>query len=276
MLNSKALTKVQSLLLVAAIIVATIVGGVGYILLSGQGQLGGTIKIGFIGDIDNFAGGGVWKAVILAAEQVNAEGGVLGRHFEIVAEDDDSESGLDVTFATSALNRLISVENVDFIICHTSFSALLFQDFAVQHKKILLSNFASSAENATRRVEEDYDKYKYYFQSGGTNFTTSMQGTTQSIIDCREYTGFNKIALVSQGQTGGLWLPILENTLKAYDFEVVYVANIPNNAVDFSSYFAQAEVASAEIMYPIITNQAPLLRTIKLTYLKNHMILFHT
>ena len=253
-LDSKALTKLQSVFLAAIIVVATVFGGAGYILFSGQEQ-SENIKIGFIGDIDNFAGGGALKAVVLAAEQVNAEGGVLGRNFEVVAEDDDGESGLDLAFATNAMNRLLSVENVDFIICHTGVSALLYQDLVEPHNIILFSNFAGAAENATRRVEEDYDKYKFFFASGGTNTTVSMQGTVQSILDCREYTGFNKIALIG-GQTGGLWFPFLESSLNAYGFEVVYTSTIPNDAVDFSSYFANAEAAGAEIMYPIIMGPA--------------------
>jgi len=255
LLDSKALTKVQSLFLVAVIVVATVVGVVGYILFSGQGQLGETIKIGFIGDIDNFAGGASWKAAILAAEQVNAEGGVLGRHFEIIAEDDDSQSDTDMVIASNAINRLLHVDNVDFVICHTGVAGLLYQEKTSQSKKILFASFVGAAENLSRRINEDYDNYKYYF-GAGLNFTTTMQRNIQSVLDCREYTGFNKIALVTQGSTVGLWISFTEQSLIGYGFEVVHVGQIPVEAVEFSSYFAAAEAAGAEIMYPLILAQA--------------------
>ena len=252
--DSKALTNVHSIFLAAIIVIAVVVGGVGYILFSGEEQ-GDTIKIGFIGDIDNLAGGASWKAAILAAEQVNAEGGVLGRHFEIIAEDDDSQSGTDMAIATNAINRLLTVDNVDFVICHTGVAGLLYQEKTSQFKKILFGSFVSAAENLTRRVDEDYENYKYYF-GAGLNFTMTMQANLQSVLDCREYTGFNKIALVGQGPTGGSWIPFMEQSLIGYGFEVVHVTNIPMDAVEFSSYFAAAEAAGAEIMYPLIIGQA--------------------
>jgi hypothetical protein len=51
-----------------------------------------TIKIGIYGDLDDVSWKAVWQVAILAAKQVNAEGGVLGRNFDVIAEDDDSES----------------------------------------------------------------------------------------------------------------------------------------------------------------------------------------
>lgn len=254
-MDSTAITKIQSIILITIVVVAAL-GGAVYVLLGGEQPSSETIKIGVCADIDNFVGSAVLQGVVLAIEQVNAEGGVLGRKFEVVAEDDDSESGNDVVTATNAFTRLVTVEKADFVICHTFLSSLIYQDLAAQFKKILLLNYGSFAENATERVEEDYATYKYFFMSGGPNFTVGMEGTIQSVLDCREYTGFNKIALVSQGATGEVWIPFLDYSLKANDFEVVYIGNIPQDAVDFSSYFVQAETAGAEILYPIIFGPA--------------------
>ena len=62
------------------------------------------------------SGKGVWQAVLLAAEQVNAEGGVLGRNFTVVAEDNDAETSNDISMATNALTRLITVDKADFVV----------------------------------------------------------------------------------------------------------------------------------------------------------------
>ena len=254
-LDSNALTKVQSMLLVAIIVIAAIGGTITYILMGSQDQSIETIKIGVCSDIDNFSGEAVWQGAVLAAEQVNAEGGVLGRLFEVVAEDDDNEAGNDLSFATNAMNKLIHVDNVDFILSHSTFSSLVYQDIAAQQETILFSNSGPFAENATQRVLDDYANYKYFFRSGVSNTSMSMMGTIQSLMDCREYTGFNKVALVYHDLPGD-WISTLVDFLDDYDFELVYNADIPMDTLDFSSYFSHAENAGAEILYPIILGQA--------------------
>jgi len=255
--SSRALTKIQSVVMVAVIVVAAIGGGLAYVLLSGEGQSGETIKIGVCADIDSSAGSAIWQGAVLAAEQVNAEGGVLGRNFEIIAEDDDTETPpLDISVATNALTRLITVDKADFILNRGGFTSLVFQDLVSQHKKILLS-FGDPTEELTQRVLDDYDKYKYFFRVGVLNDTSATEGTVDSIVVCRELTGFNKIAFIYHSiGTGSDMLSKTLDGLDQFGFEVVYTASVPLDTVDFSSYFAQAEAAGAEILYPVILGQA--------------------
>jgi len=56
MLSSKAITKIQSLILVAVFIVVAVVGGAAYLLLSRKNESAQTIKIGILADLDSFAG----------------------------------------------------------------------------------------------------------------------------------------------------------------------------------------------------------------------------
>ena len=86
MLNSRAITKVQATVIATIVVVATVVGGFTYFFWGGSEGSGEVIKIGILGDLDNVGGKAAWQGAVLAAEQVNAEGGVLGRKFEIVAE----------------------------------------------------------------------------------------------------------------------------------------------------------------------------------------------
>ena len=116
MLDSTAITKIQSMILIAVIVVAGAGGAAAYLLLREEEQSGEPIKIGVCADLDLFTGKAVWQGAVLAAEQVNAEGGVLGRNLTIVGQDDDSESGGDVVTAQNALTRLMTVDEADFII----------------------------------------------------------------------------------------------------------------------------------------------------------------
>jgi hypothetical protein len=59
LLNSKVLTKIQAILLVA-IIVAAVVAGAAYVLSGGQEESSETIKIGILTDIAG-SGKGIWQ-----------------------------------------------------------------------------------------------------------------------------------------------------------------------------------------------------------------------
>ena len=279
MLGSKAVTRMQSIALVAIIIVAAIVGVVGYILLGGQNQTSETIKIGVLADLDNIAGRTVWQEVVLAAEQVNANGGVLGRNFEVVAEDDDSESGLfDTSLATSALTRLITVDKADFIVNsgRGGFSSI-YQEIVCQHNKILLDGNAPFDE-LTQKVLEDYEKYKYYFRVGIPNSTSLDRGVTDTFLTFRENTGLNKVAIIFQEYMSGVGAIIegISDSLTDVEFDVVYTARISLNTVDFTSYFAAAEAAGAEISYCVFVTPAGLPFVLEYYNRQSPMILFGT
>ena len=113
-MDSKALSKMQSAILAAIVVLAGLAGVVAYFILGGQDLATETIKIGVFADLDMPSGKFAWQGAILAAEQLNAEGGVLGRQVEVVGEDNDQASGMDIVTYTSALTRLITYYNVDF------------------------------------------------------------------------------------------------------------------------------------------------------------------
>ena len=258
MFNSKALTKIQSAVLIAVIVFASVGGGVAYVLLSGQEQLGETIKIGVCADLDSGGGKGIWQEAILATEQVNAEGGVLGRNFEIVAEDDDGESAtVDIATATNAFTKLITVDEADYVIYSGRGGlSLAFQDIAADHKIILFDAY-DSADELTQRVLDDYEKYKYFFRVGIANTTSNINGFPESFRVLREYTGFNKVAFVSNQMPGQKDTnAAIIDILLEYGFEVVYNARVPLDTVEFSSYFAGAETSGAEILCSFIITPA--------------------
>jgi branched-chain amino acid transport system substrate-binding protein len=255
LLDSEGLTKIQSIVLIAVIVVAA-VGGAAYVLLSGDEQPSETIKIGVCADLDSSAGKSILQEAVLAVEHVNAEGGVLGRLFEVVSEDDDSESvNMDFALATNAMTRLITVDKADYIISFGTFSAI-YQELTSQHKKIMFGAY-NGAEELTQKVLDDYDRYKYFFRIGVSNGTVVREGVAEDVATIGEYTGFNKVAIVSHdlGLGGQEWLSeIVADFQLVWDEEevgmdVVYTAIIPLDAVDFSSYFAQAEAAGVEIMH---------------------------
>ena len=259
LLDSKALAKIQSIILIAIIVVAA-VGGVAYVFLSRNDQSEDTIRIGVCADLDNNIGKMVWQEVVLAAEQINGNGGVLGKNFEVVAVDDDSESEMpDSVFATKALTKLITVDKVDFII-NSGRGGLspVYQEIIAEHKKILFDGFIMD-DALTQKVLENYDKYKYYFRAGINNASSVTIGVTDMCNVFREHTGFNKIALIQHYTPGTAEKQATYvNSLTENGFDVVYTTSIPLDTFDFASYFVQAEAAGAEIAYCTIVTSAGL------------------
>src|SRR5512139_3647158 len=159
-LESKALTQVQSAVLISIVVIALVGGGAGYVLWRASLPPPEDIRIGICGDLDGTSGLAFFRGATLAAEQINAEGGILGRNLTIVAEDDDSETPpADIAVASNALTKLITVDKADYIL--SSSNTLTYQDICSEHKKIIF-NIGSSSVEFTQRVVDNYDKYKYF------------------------------------------------------------------------------------------------------------------
>ena len=251
-LNSKALTKIQSIIMVVVIIIAVLAAGSAYILFGGQNPLSDTIKIGILADLDGAIGRHVWQSSVLAAEQLNAEGGILGRQIVVIGEDSDEETSRDLTIISSALTRLLTLHDVDFVLGSGSGEkGYMIQGLSAEHKKILIS-YGGSEEGLTQRVIDDYDKYKYYFRYMRGNTTYLVGNTVNNFLHIGEITGFNNVGYLADDSG---WNAEIREELdymlpEVYGFNLVYKGKFPPfNTVDFSSYFAAAEEAEAEILF---------------------------
>lgn len=262
LLDSNAITKIQALLLTALLVVAGVVGVVAYVLLGGQNQSTETIKIGICGDIDNVRGGRYLRGATLAAEQVNAEGGVLGRYFEIITEDDDSETEpYDIVVAQSALTKLIAVDQADFILQPGARAPTTYQDNCADHKVIFF--YQGMQDELAQRVADDYERYKGFFRVGAGNLSSAVNGMADCVLTLRNYTGFSKVAYLAldnptlTGMASGM-----ADSLREQGFDIVYENRFPPNTLDFSSYFAAVEASGAEILVPFFagTLGAPFVR----------------
>jgi len=93
-----------------------------------------TIKIGVIGPMQFVQGKGHWAGASMAAEQINAKGGVKvgGKMMKIELIKADSNEFINVTDATNAMELLVSRHKVDFIVGgFRSEAVLAMQDIAM-------------------------------------------------------------------------------------------------------------------------------------------------
>ncbi|MCJ7547976.1 MAG: ABC transporter substrate-binding protein, partial [Deltaproteobacteria bacterium] len=77
-----------------------------------------TFKIGVIGPMKYVQGIGHWNGAVMAAEEINAEGGVQvgGQKMKIELVQADSNEFNSVTDATNAMERLVTRDKVNFVV----------------------------------------------------------------------------------------------------------------------------------------------------------------
>jgi len=255
MFDSEALTKVQSAILIAIIAVAAVGGSATYYLFVGNTSAKESIKIGVCSDLDMNYGKAVYQGVLLAAEQINSQGGILGRNLTVVAEDDDSETPPgDIAVATAALTKLLTVDKADYVISAAGY-VQVYQDICSQHQKIFFST-GSLSDNDSQRVLDNYDKYKYFFRPQ-TNASAAIAGGIGGLLVLKNYTGFNKVAFLTEDLSFySQWAEGLKVLLPKFGFEVVYSRLFPPGTKDFTSYLSAIEASGAQILDSAVLSES--------------------
>ena len=118
------------------------------------------IRIGVIAENSAISGIAIPNAAQIAAEEINAAGGIDGRKVEIIAYDDHNSAA----DAVRAFQRLASQDKVQAVIAsYTSEVALALEPWAGRLKLPTITPGAASDE-ITKRVHDDYGHLKYMFQ----------------------------------------------------------------------------------------------------------------
>jgi branched-chain amino acid transport system substrate-binding protein len=117
------------------------------------------IKIGVIAEVQSIAGADTGHGAELAAAEINAKGGILGRKIAIVTYDNKSSSADSVR----AFQRAVSEDKVSAVIAsYISEVVLALEPWAARLKMPLITPGAASNE-ITKAIHENYDKNKYTF-----------------------------------------------------------------------------------------------------------------
>ena len=117
------------------------------------------IKIGVIAEAQAIAGASIPQAAQMAADEINAKGGVDGRKIEIVTYDNHSSSADSVR----AFQRAVNEDKVSAVIAsYISEVVLALEPWAARLKTPMITPGAASNE-ITHAVHDNYDKNKYTF-----------------------------------------------------------------------------------------------------------------
>jgi branched-chain amino acid transport system substrate-binding protein len=117
------------------------------------------IKIGVISEAQAVAGSSIAPAAQLAADEINAKGGIGGRKVQIVAYDDHSSAAE----AVRAFQRAVNEDKVNAVIAsYTSEVVLALEPWAARLKTVMITPGAAS-DVITQNIAKDYETNKYTF-----------------------------------------------------------------------------------------------------------------
>jgi branched-chain amino acid transport system substrate-binding protein len=119
----------------------------------------GPIKIGVIAEAQAVAGSSIPSAALLAADEINAQGGVDGRKIEIVSYDNHSSSAESVR----AFQRAVNEDHVNAVIAsYVSEVVLALEPWSARLKTVMITPGAAS-DVITANIAKDYEHNKYTF-----------------------------------------------------------------------------------------------------------------
>ena len=122
-------------------------------------QDSGPIKIGVIAEAQAVAGSSIPSAAQIAADEINARGGVDGRKIEIVSYDNHSSSAELVR----AFQRAVNEDHVNAVIAsYISEVVLALEPWAARLKTVMITPGAAS-DVITANIAKDYEHNKYTF-----------------------------------------------------------------------------------------------------------------
>src|SRR3954452_23461894 len=152
------------------------------LMTSGAALAADPIRIGVIAEAQAIAGASIPQAAQLAADQINANGGVDGRKIEIVSYDNHSSSADSVR----AFQRAVNEDKVNAVIAsYISEVVLALEPWASRLKTPFVTPGAASNE-ISKSVHADYEKNKYTFHGYLTSAALALSvcdGAKDLLVD---------------------------------------------------------------------------------------------
>lgn len=225
------------------------------------------IKIGVIGPMSYIQGEHHWYGAQMARDEINAAGGIMvgDESYQIKLVQVDSNEIVSPTDAATAMERAITVENVDFVVGgFRSEGAIAMQEVAMDYGMIFLGCGASD-NLLCERVADDYETYKYWFRISpvnGTYLTTisfMLAGMVAQEIGALTYPEAPKVAILAENM---MWVEPLVAYAEFYfaaappdgmGLEVVGTWRPSQTATDVTAELTAIELAGANMIYTVVS-----------------------
>ncbi|MDR2802882.1 MAG: ABC transporter substrate-binding protein [Treponema sp.] len=199
----------------------------------------GTIKIGGIfplsGGVAVF-GTEARNGILLAIDEINADGGINGKKVELISEDDENDPEKSV----NAYNRLTAKDKVNVIIGSLTSGSTLAITSKAQAQKVVLIAPAATAEDVTKAGD-------FIFRAC---FIDSFQGSVGGLFAAIDLGAKRAAILYDNGNDYSVG--IKDNFISAFEGqngEVVAAESYIGNDVDFNAQITKIKAANPDVVY---------------------------
>ncbi len=203
------------------------------------------IKIGVIAEVSSISGAAIPNAAKLAADEINAAGGVGGRMIEIV-EYDDHNSAAD---AVRAFQRAANQDHVHAVIAsYVSEVVLALQPWSGRLKLPMITPGAAS-DVISHRIHDDYANQKYTFH--GYLASTFL---SDSVCDGLKVVGVEQLHMktaVVMSEDAAWTIPLDAEYLKCLPkigIKVIDHIRLSPDTTDFTPIFNKIEAQKPDVI----------------------------
>lgn len=196
------------------------------------------------------------RGIKLAVEEINAAGGVTvgkeKRPFKVeVMDTRDLEPGVPVSDALLVVEKLILEKKADFIVGGPvrSEAALAAMDLLSKYKKISILTTGVLTPAYHKRVEAEYDKFKYCFRISGEVAWMVVGEFIPCLMEIKAKHNLNRLFImiqdVAHARAGG---DLVEKMSKERGWEVLGKEVFPTGTTDFSVGLMKAKKENAQVI----------------------------
>lgn len=210
------------------------------------------IKIGITTAVQLQVGRDTQNAAKLAAEEINAKGGLLGRKIELVVADEteNPEQGI------AAIKKLTADEKVNVIIGGYTSGVTLAQLPHIANAKTIYLGVGAASPAITAKVKGDYNNYKYIFRVSPINAAHQARALVNFITGkLKGELNYTKIAIVGENAK---WVqdlvPILKKGAIEGGTDVRMAEFFDTSTSDFSPLFAKVKESGAQYLIVILSH----------------------
>ena len=204
-----------------------------------------SIRIGVIAEEQAIAGASITQAARMAADEINAAGGVNGRKIELFTYDDKSLA----TDAVRAFQRAAGEDKVHAVIAsYTSEVVLALEPWAARLKMPMITPGAASNE-IPKAVHADYDKNKYTFHGYLTSAALAQEVCDAAKELLVQERNFKTAVIMSEDAAWTKPLDIAyEECLPKAGLKVLDHIRFSPDTTDFTPIFNKIEGAKPDVI----------------------------
>src|SRR6476659_1064061 len=203
------------------------------------------IKIAVIAEAQAIAGASIPRAAQLAADEINAKGGVDGRQIQIISYDNKSSA----TDSVRAFQRAVSDDKVNAVIAsYTSEVVLALEPWAARLKTIMITPGAAS-DVITENIAKDYEHNKYTFH--GYLTSSALAGLVCDAAKDLLVTGYKMKSAVIVSEDAAWTTPLdsgYEECLPKVGLKVLDHIRFSPDTTDFTPIFSKIEGQKPDVM----------------------------